>query len=1165
MSRQDGAGQPGIPDARQRAEALDVSRSFVVQAPAGSGKTGLLVLRFLALLARVDRPEAVLAITFTRKAAGEMRRRILEALAEADSGREPAHDFEREGFELARAVLARDRELGWELLHSPSRLQVFTIDGFCSRVVASTPLMSRLGSTPRVVDDPEPLYREAVRRTLSGAGRAVVGEKLEVLLERYEMGLDRLEDQLVDMLARREQWREGAIGRHEDTDDRVARLESALEGAVAAEVATIADGAEPSLVDRVHALARASRDVVEGPCAWPTLGDRHRLGGGADSAPAWKQAAALLGKDDGKRLRTRRTANADVHAGDERVKTMLGDLLEDIADLPGDGAARWTGRLRHGALLPTSTTFSADGRAALSAFFAVLRHCLGELWHVFRERREVDYGEIGIGAVAALAPGETLEKLDARLEHILVDEFQDTNVMQCELLRGLTSGWQQGDGRTLFLVGDPMQSIYRFRKAEVGLFLAARSSAGFVENCVLESLALSVNFRSTTTVVDWVGRVFPILLGDRDDATRSLVAFAPASAGPKAGAGPDVEFVLWTSGPGGEKAADADAIEAAGLADLIAAEVRAQRDGERPPRRGRVPVAVLVRSRNHALPLLRALEAAHPDLRLRAPGLDWLADRPSVVELEALTRALVHPGDRLAWLALLRSRLVGLALADIAALVEPDVASAGSSRRTTPIPLLLADETALARTSGDARRRIARLLEVTGAAARDLALRSLDIAVRSAWLRLGGPAGAPALAALEAESFFDVLSSRPAGAAIDLDDLARRLRATEAPVDSDAEADVEIMTMHKAKGLQFDTVVLPALGRGSGRGSAPPLAIETDGTSGRLMLVAPRAARGREDADGDKYDFLAFRESGREANESLRLLYVAATRAERRLVLSSPAGRLTKDGAPSKGSLLAALEPGLPVDAAERRTAAAPASAASRRTLVRLRDGFALSPARSVEDRSVATERPSEPVRIDTETVAGDGLAARIGIAFHAFAERIANDGVGAWPEERVRAERPAIAHVLRSRGVPPAQLDEAAARVERALAATLGDERGRWILAAHAEARSEWELTSWNGRVLTPAQIDRTFVDGGTRWIVDYKTGALDGAADARAIAERCAPYLGQLARYGELLAARDPARPVRLGLFFPEWPDGLRWQDVTDAAAGHRPENRGSGEVRP
>ena len=125
-----------VADAAERARALDVTKSFIVQAPAGSGKTGLLVLRFLALLALVKNPEAVLAITFTRKAAGEMRRRIVDALVEASTTDSPPEkDFERERWQRARAVLERDAAEDWGLLHSPSRLQVFTIDSFCSRVV----------------------------------------------------------------------------------------------------------------------------------------------------------------------------------------------------------------------------------------------------------------------------------------------------------------------------------------------------------------------------------------------------------------------------------------------------------------------------------------------------------------------------------------------------------------------------------------------------------------------------------------------------------------------------------------------------------------------------------------------------------------------------------------------------------------------------------------------------------------------------------------------------------------------------------------------------------------------------------------------------------------------------------------------------------------------
>jgi len=1169
-----------IADAAERARALDVTGSFVVQAPAGSGKTGLLVLRFLALLVRVERPEAVLAITFTRKAAAEMRRRIVDALLEAKTQSEPPPEaFERERFELAAAVLAHDAALGWRLLDSPSRLQVFTIDGFCSRVVAGTPLLSRLGSTPGVVDDASMLYREAVRRTLSPSGRALLGEHLEILLERYEMGMDRLEGQLVEMLGRRDQWREGVVLSHEDESAWVDEVEAAFGHAIGAEVASIATDAEASVVARVHDTARRSRAEMGSATAWPTLGEADKLGGDASATFAWKQAAALLTKEGGRKLRRRSTRDADVYGGDAALKSDFQDLVEDIASLPAARVARWLEGLHAAARLPASAKFSEDGRRALGAFLAVLRHAYAALWEVFRERREVDHVEIGMSAVAALAPGETLERLDARLEHILVDEFQDTNVQQCDLLRGLTSGWQPGDGRTLFLVGDPMQSIYRFRKAEVGLFLAARSSPAFLATCRLSPVTLSVNFRSTRSVVGWVNEAFRVLLGDRDDATRSLVAFAPATPKPAADDGPAVDFVLWSSASA-TTAGEADVAEACGLADWIAEAVSQRRKGEAEKDGHAAPIAILVRARSHALPLLRALEARAPDLRLRAPGLDRLADRVVATDLAALTRALLHPGDRLSWLALLRSPWAGLTLGDLARLVEADVEAAGSARRATPVPLLLRDPVALERVSPDARQRIARVLAIADAAQGELSSRSLGTVVRSAWLRLGGLVSTnPRLEALEAEAFFDLLASRVREGSLDLDDFARALADTEAPVDLDASVDVEIMTMHKAKGLEFDTVILPALGRGTGGSTTLPLAMETEPDSGRLTLVAPRGARGRDDGDSDKHDFLLYREKRRGDAENLRLLYVAVTRARRRLLLSAAEGRLKKDGTPSAGSLLKALAPAVDV-AGARVVTVETAAPTLRRAMMRLPADFVLASAPpSVADRSVTSESPSVLAEAAPVFFAEGKKAAHVGTVFHAFVERIAADGLEAWPRLRIAAEGPAIAHALRCAGVLAEELDDAAARVAAALEATLDDEKGRWILAAHEDARSEWGVQALRERKLTSAVFDRTFVADGTHWIVDFKTGTWEAGGDAAAVearlADKARQYAPQLARYRELLrghgAGGPPAaaaalsaaprvRPVRLALFFPEWPSGRRWLEITSTVDAMETEAAGN-----
>ena len=125
------------------------------------------------------------------------------------------------------------------------------------------------------------------------------------------------------------------------------------------------------------------------------------------------------------------------------------------------------------------------------------------------------------------APSDLLLRLDLRIEHLLVDEFQDTSFTQLALIRQLTAGWQDGDGRTLFAVGDPMQSIYRFREAEVRVFVEAQEERK-IADVPVESLVLSRNFRSQAGLVAWVNGVFPRVIGPRSDPWRGAVAFAPA-------------------------------------------------------------------------------------------------------------------------------------------------------------------------------------------------------------------------------------------------------------------------------------------------------------------------------------------------------------------------------------------------------------------------------------------------------------------------------------------------------------------------------------------------------------------------------------------------------------------------------------------------------------
>ncbi|MCU0951319.1 MAG: UvrD-helicase domain-containing protein [Burkholderiaceae bacterium] len=203
------AQRPRAPaDADVRAQAVDPSRSFIVQAPAGSGKTELLIRRLLVLLATVDAPEEIVALTFTRKAAGEMRARVIEALERARSDTPPDDAHARDTWTLARAALARDAACGWQLTSSPGRLRIQTIDGLCTMLVRRLPLLSRLGGMPALHEAPEPLYREAARAALGllEDGTPEQSAAVATLLLHLDNRSGAVEDLLVSLLGKRDQW-----------------------------------------------------------------------------------------------------------------------------------------------------------------------------------------------------------------------------------------------------------------------------------------------------------------------------------------------------------------------------------------------------------------------------------------------------------------------------------------------------------------------------------------------------------------------------------------------------------------------------------------------------------------------------------------------------------------------------------------------------------------------------------------------------------------------------------------------------------------------------------------------------------------------------------------------------------------------------------------------
>ncbi|MCC5794765.1 MAG: UvrD-helicase domain-containing protein [Chromatiales bacterium] len=1102
-------------DQSARVQALDPAGSFIVQAPAGSGKTGLLTQRVLKLLATVEEPEEILAITFTRKAAGEMRARIARALAAAREGQPVSSGYEASTRQLAQAVLERDRKMDWGLLQNPARLRVMTIDAFNMSILRQAPVMSGLGRVPRVTDDAEPLYRSAVMRLLEtlDSDEPWVGA-MSALLEHLDNRVELCAGLLGAMLSQREQWLHRLLD-HEYLER--ASLESGLRNEVSAQLAGLREAIGSSAGAELAELARFAAANLASSDRSSTITRLQALEALPAETPecleSWQSLADLLLTEQGqwrKRL--------DVKLGFPREakaeKARLGEWLHGVSD--DDELAARLHRVR---LLP-APAYDQWQWAAIEALRSVLPMAVASLQLVFAETGQCDHTEIALRAMLALGeerrPSDLALRLDYRISHILVDEFQDTSLLQFRILQALVRGWSPGDGRTLFLVGDPMQSIYRFREAEVGLFLQAREQG--VGDIALHFLRLGVNFRSVPALITWTNDHFPAILPRREDLGAGAVPFERAAPS-REGEG---QVCVHELDPGHETPEGA---EARLVAELAATRLKETRNGT---------VAILVRARNHAARLLPELRRR--GLSCQAVELEPLGGRPVVQDLRALTRALVHEGDRTSWLAVLRAPFCGLGLDDLLHL-----AGDSPAERRLPLPVLLEQPGRRLSLSPEGRDRLERIWPVLSRARSERRRGGLRRRINAAWLALGGPAVLQTDAErADAEAFFALLDACESAGDITsleaLDDAISRLRAGPDPAGSPR---LQVMTIHKAKGLEFDTVILPGLLRKPGQDRTPLLLwTERPRRQGRTdLLLAPLRPRDRAEQD-PLYRLIQSLVREKDAHETGRLLYVAATRAIRRLDWVGTLS-LREDGTPApvpSGSLMAKLA----VVADTRHRPSTPPGTLDPAVIDDQSGWLQRVPADwSPGDPAPSPDwppTPPEPRRTPAPPYAWAGEAARLaGLVTHRILQRIAEEGLASWSEERIDAAAPVLRALLRTRGASGALLEDAAARCRRALACTLADADGRWLLERHAEAASELVLHSRGAWGVETRIVDRTFVTGeGTRWIVDFKTGEHRGGDLEGFIASEVERYRPQLEGYARLMARLD-GRPVRMALYFP------------------------------
>jgi len=1132
-------------DTLNRVRALELA-SFIVEAPAGAGKTELLTQRYLKLLATVNEPEEIIALTFTNKAAAEMRNRILLSLENAQNQTIETAAHKLKTRELANAALLQSNTKSWDIINQPSRLRILTIDALCSSLTRQMPLLSKFGGQPAVSDDTDSHYIEASRRAIAHITHETKpDETVTIALSYLDNNSEKLAELLAKMLARRDQWLPHAVDLHSKDIEEVSQNTAvALQYLIAENLQVVLD----TLTSRVQSLlipiARYAASNLEADAEIAPLRDwQQPLIAEAECLPEWQALANFLVTKSERTFRKSLNKNIGFPATPEG-KTYKEAYSEIVNSLENSQV------IASVLDLPALANI-AENQEIIKALTRLLILAERHLWIVFQAAGEVDFVAIAQSAQLALeneqGATDLALKLDYKISHLLIDEFQDTSPVQTRLIEKLIEGWQPDDGRTLFCVGDPMQSIYRFRKADVSLFLQA-SEFG-IGHLPLTRLQLSRNNRSHPAVVDWINNAFKQVFPANDNINQGAISYRKFTATRPTVAGEGVTLhplILELADQEESQKADLKQIEANYVADLIV-KLRSESGTHQ-------NIAVLVRSRSHLKELVSEIRRNHPALKFQAVEIEHLNERQTVQDALSLVCALHHRADRTHWLNVLRAPWCGLTLADLHAL-------AGDNHRAT-IWHLMQDKARVSRLSEDGQLRLAHVNTVLTAAFNGQGRMPLRRWIESTWLQLGG--GKCLVDAgdnRDVQVFFDLVEKTGRSGHLDIASLELGMEKLYAKPDIEADGSVQFLTIHKSKGLEFDAVILPALNRQPRNGDNELVLWQEVMVDNHLhLIVAPLKSKAvaKSNTGADVYDFLKNLEKTRADNELVRLLYVAATRAHRQLHLIASL-QANKDGEvkPTANSLLQALWPAVEADFAKATPVIQHVNAQAGLDITKFKPQLQRLPSEhfvqistpnfigdNILDRDLArydrlkpdlqmNEQPDVLADFSSEHAREMDFQKHCGTLAHLYMELFAKTDLQSWTSQRLQQCQPAMQKWLAQQGHAKQLADQGAMQVLAALQTTLASEAGQWVLQNHTSAVSELSLLQTQEDGVKNHVIDRTFVENGVRWIVDYKLTALDEAKntadDLSLLAEQHRP---QLERYAGLFSKEN--LPVKKAVLF-------------------------------
>ena len=1172
-------------DSVARQQALDIHQSFVVSAPAGSGKTELLIQRVLRLLVICQQPEEVLMITFTRKASAEMRERIIRALEKANEvlstgASEPSTSHELLTHQLAVAVLVRDDQLGWHLLVNHHRLQVRTIDSLCRFLVVSAGLDSDFLLPGRVTDNADLIYEQAVSNLLAKLNSnnkhySLLKNALLQLLDNFDNNINLLTRLFCDLLYSRASWlplMKSADLTTTDIQHNFLLFAEELVEHFLSQLTGVFSTSEQTELALILSYVQEQLPNLDLPRVLKTeLGTDTTVPNSLHVLRWQNVIRTLLLTKEGLWRKQLNKNHGFPATKDNDYKQRMMALIEPLRSLP---ELLVLAQRLLSIPVKQSACFSADGTEQSSsaswpimdALTTVLPFLVAELNLCFQNGGESDHTAVSLAALNALqtvdGPTKLALRLDYRIQHILVDEFQDTSLLQVRLLELLSSGWQQGDGRSLFIVGDGMQSIYSFRQANVGLFISARERG--IGHVAMQPLIINNNFRSQQLLVEWVNQTFANIFPQQDDPGQNQTGYFASSAVKAALPEPAVFMDAYQQ----------PQLEAQDIAKKIEKILTTSDDS----------VAILVRNRPHLQQILPALVAK--EISWQANDIEPISQHMAVIDLHSLAQALHSDADRIAWIGFLRSPVCGLDMHDLFYLCNPphnyqsmdhlaiehQTPDSMKSQPTVaqsfpPIwqricELTITPDPMMSPQGQRIIQRIQPIIANVKASRSQLTTRTM---VEWCWRALGGPQSLQNQEAFSAVHRYLSLLEEHQGQMLNWANFEQALqRSYVQPITKPGASRVQIMTIHKSKGLEFDHVFIPALER-TGRNNEDPLLRwwereYEDGTT--RLLISPKPATGKTDV---YYDCLKQEENRLQHHELCRLLYVGCTRAIKHLYLSAVLKQESiEENKPAQRSLLKVLWPQYEaqfLDTLSMSKALASSSALSAQVVANtesIEQGLWRLPSDFVDAATGAKDGNSafdfqqvlqrqqqlEPW-VNRQQHEGQYYQQQLGVLLHSALKQIVVEGQLSWQAGSARRRQQNLIWQaqLDSLGFDEKHRALVIKLVNQGIDNTLADNIGLWLLDdqqpnnCRQQSVCEWSIDYLDAQnKISNWVIDRSFVEKGQRWIIDYKSSiALDNETEASFFQRQRSKHSKQLQSYANVLKHYEPIEDQKLMLYFP------------------------------